>query len=129
MKKMNKKGFTIVELSIVIAVVAILSAVLIPTFSGVAKNAKNSAALQEARNAYTQYLTECAEQKEDPATTSIIYAAENDRYVIITNGVVDKTVYVGKAALIEAVKGEDADVEAFEVVEGENGFCTIEDAE
>ena len=31
--KRNKKGFTIVELVIVIAVIAILAAVLIPTFS------------------------------------------------------------------------------------------------
>ena len=35
MKKMNKKGFTIVELVIVIAVIAILAAVMIPTFSGI----------------------------------------------------------------------------------------------
>ena len=54
MKKTNKKGFTIVELVIVIAVIAILSAVLIPTFAGVTTSAKKSAALQEARNAYTE---------------------------------------------------------------------------
>lgn len=36
MKKTNtKKGFTIIELVIVIAVIGILAAVLIPTFSGV----------------------------------------------------------------------------------------------
>ncbi|MBO4356346.1 MAG: prepilin-type N-terminal cleavage/methylation domain-containing protein, partial [Clostridia bacterium] len=44
----NKKGFTIVELVIVIAVIAILAAVLIPTFSGVIQRANASAALQEA---------------------------------------------------------------------------------
>ena len=54
MKKTNKKGFTIVELVIVIAVIAILSAVLIPTFAGVTTSAKKNAALQEARNAYTE---------------------------------------------------------------------------
>jgi len=53
MKKMNKKGFTIVELVIVIAVIAILAAVLIPTFSGVVAKANKSATLQEARNNYT----------------------------------------------------------------------------
>ena len=40
MKKNNKKGFTIVELVIVIAVIAILAAVLIPTFSSIIKKAK-----------------------------------------------------------------------------------------
>lgn len=46
-----KKGFTIVELVIVIAVIAILAGVLIPTFSSVTKNAKQSAAMQQAKNA------------------------------------------------------------------------------
>ncbi len=45
----NKKGFTIVELVIVIAVIAILAAVLIPTFSSVIENANKSAAVQEAK--------------------------------------------------------------------------------
>ena len=58
MRKSNKKGFTIVELVIVIAVIAILSAVLIPTFSGITTKAQESAAKQEARNAYTQYIAE-----------------------------------------------------------------------
>ena len=57
MKKMNKKGFTIVELVIVIAVIAILAAVMIPTFSNVVTNAKQSAALQKARNYYTETLS------------------------------------------------------------------------
>lgn len=52
MKTHNKKrGFTIVELVIVIAVIAILSAVMVPTFSGVVRKAKESAALQEANAA------------------------------------------------------------------------------
>lgn len=58
MKKMNKKGFTIVELTIVIAVIAILAAVLIPTFTGVVNKAKESAALQEVKAAYTATLSE-----------------------------------------------------------------------
>ena len=35
MRNTNKKGFTIVELVIVVAVIAILAAVLIPTFSSI----------------------------------------------------------------------------------------------
>lgn len=53
MKKMKnklKKGFTIVELVIVIAVIAILAAVLIPTFSSITNSARESAALQEAKS-------------------------------------------------------------------------------
>ena len=46
----NNKGFTIVELVIVIAVVAILAAVLIPTFSSIVKKANISSDMQTARN-------------------------------------------------------------------------------
>ena len=56
MTKLNKKGFTIVELVIVIAVIAILAAVLIPTFSSVIEKANVSSALTEAKNAMTDDL-------------------------------------------------------------------------
>ena len=54
--KMNKKGFTIVELVIVIAVIAILAGVMIPTFGGVIDNANKTTAKQEASNVYKQLM-------------------------------------------------------------------------
>ena len=50
MKRSTKKGFTIVELVIVIAVIAILAAVLIPTFSSLIKKANLSSDHQAVRN-------------------------------------------------------------------------------
>ncbi|MBR3875380.1 MAG: type II secretion system protein [Clostridia bacterium] len=58
MKKTNKKGFTIVELVIVIAVIAILSAVLIPTFGSVISEASDVAGKQDARNGYLKWYAE-----------------------------------------------------------------------
>lgn len=58
--KKQQKGFTVVELVIVIAVVAILAAVLIPTFSGIVKNANISADSQLARNMNTIIAAEGA---------------------------------------------------------------------
>ena len=52
-KRNNKKGFTIVELVIVIAVIAILAAVLIPTFSGIIRKANLSADQQAVRQMNT----------------------------------------------------------------------------
>ena len=60
MRKTRKKGFTIVELVIVIAVIAILAAVLIPTFGKVIENAKVSAAQADAKNIWTQYCVDKA---------------------------------------------------------------------
>lgn len=48
MKKTNKKGFTLVELVIVIAVLAILAAIAIPTVTSVINNANKSAAASNA---------------------------------------------------------------------------------
>ena len=50
MRNTNKKGFTIVELVIVVAVIAILAAVLIPTFSGIIAKANQSADQQAVAN-------------------------------------------------------------------------------
>ncbi len=63
MKKNNKKGFTIVELVIVIAVIAILAAVLIPTFSSVIKKAKVNNDIQLVRNLNTALATDTEEHK------------------------------------------------------------------
>jgi len=53
MKRTNKKGFTIVELVIVIAVIAILAAVLIPTFVRLVRKSKINTDTQLIRNLNT----------------------------------------------------------------------------
>ena len=58
MKTQCKKGFTMVELVIVIAVIAILAAVLIPTFVNLTKKANEAAALADARNIANQILAD-----------------------------------------------------------------------
>ena len=114
MKKMNKKGFTIVELSIAIAVIAILSAVLIPTFSGIVKKAKDSAALQEAKNTYTEYLTgeNFNYAEEDKATLNMVFEASNGKFVIVKAGEVQETIYETEAKAKTALGCvEDTDTE------------------
>ncbi len=56
--KTNKRAFTIVELVIVIAVIAILAAVLIPTFSNLVKKAQVSSDTQLVRNLNTSLKTD-----------------------------------------------------------------------
>ena len=52
-QKSRKRGFTILELIIVIAVIAILAAVAIPTFAGVVRKARVSAKTQMAKSINT----------------------------------------------------------------------------
>ena len=78
MKNLKKKGFTIVELVIVIAVVAILAAVLIPTFVNLTKKANISADQQAVRHMNTVLTTAQATNKlvvegNDPQTSINIF--------------------------------------------------------
>ena len=63
MKRSTKKGFTIVELVIVIAIIAILAAVLIPTFASLIQKANVSKDTQLVRNLNTALVADNAEHK------------------------------------------------------------------
>ena len=98
--KMNKKGFTIVELVIVIAVIAILAGVMIPTFGGVIDSAKESAAAQEAANVHKAVVI------ADPTKADATY------YIYIDT----KYVFEVKAGVVELKK--DAEVNETMTVDG-----------
>ena len=68
MFSLKQKGFTIVELVIVIAVIAILAAVLIPTFATVIKSSEVSTAFQACKSASSEYLSE--QMQETPGKTA-----------------------------------------------------------
>lgn len=65
MKKINKKAFTIVELVVVISVIAILAAVLIPTFSNLIERANISNDTMLVKNLNTALTVESVSGKVD----------------------------------------------------------------
>ena len=81
-KKNNRKGFTIVELVIVIAVIAILATVLVPTFGNVIEKADKTAAVQDARNDLTEYFV------KEPEAAATLDAVTNvgDYWFAIVDG-------------------------------------------
>ncbi len=79
MKKSNRKGFTIVELVIVIAVIAILAAVLIPTFASIVKKANDSNVQQVLAAARKVAVAENASDATF-SEADLVYVYENDQY-------------------------------------------------
>ena len=81
MKRTNKKGFTIVELVIVIAVIAILAAVLIPNLSRLVEKANESKAMQEAKAAMDSDLIEA---NGDYAKMADVVTADGTQLYLVT---------------------------------------------
>ncbi|MBT3176485.1 MAG: prepilin-type N-terminal cleavage/methylation domain-containing protein [Desulfobacula sp.] len=65
-QRRNQKGFTLIELMIVIAIIGILAAIAIPQFSSYRAKSYNSAGLSDIRNLRTDLEAYYAEWDEYP---------------------------------------------------------------
>ena len=86
----NKKGFALTELIVVIAIIGILAAVLIPSITSYIRNAKESAAIQDASAMYQELIAEVnvTDDIYETLTTNKYYIVETDGgyYVLLENG-------------------------------------------
>lgn len=92
MKKLNKKGFTITELVIVIAVIAILAGVMIPTFTTIVNKANESAALQEATQVHKELIIAKDNELDlAPASVADLYIVADGYVFQVVNGVISRS--------------------------------------
>jgi prepilin-type N-terminal cleavage/methylation domain-containing protein len=70
LKRKNKKGFTLMEMLIVIGIIAVLVAIAIPTFSGAQKKAQYAADLANVRAWYAEQLVANMTEDKDLATVT-----------------------------------------------------------
>jgi type IV pilus assembly protein PilA len=70
MKKKSKKGFTLIELVVVIAILGILAAILIPVIGGFISRANKAANEANARNLYNSVAMALAIEAENLTSAS-----------------------------------------------------------
>ncbi len=73
MKKLNKKGFTLIELIVVIGILAVLAVILIPSIMNYVSQARDAAGLANARSAYSAAALVVA--TEEPADMAALKAS------------------------------------------------------
>ena len=75
MKKNNKKGFTLAELLIVVAIIAVLVAIAIPVFTSQLEKSREATDIANVRSAYAEVVTNYL-SKGDSATTMTVEAKQ-----------------------------------------------------
>ena len=106
-KNAHNAGFTLLELVIVLAVIAILSAILIPTFTDVISRAKETAARQNCRTVAEQYMLYRLEEGDSSDLGGYLFIS-GDYAFVLENGELQETEVTEKDGIISIKDGESS---------------------
>ena len=106
-KNAHNAGFTLLELVIVLAVIAILSAILIPTFTDVISRAKETAARQNCRTVAQQYMLYRLEEGDSSDLGGYLFISGGYAFVL-ENGELQEAEVTEKDGIISIKDGESS---------------------
>ena len=106
-KNAHNAGFTLLELVIVLAVIAILSAILIPTFTDVISRAKETAARQNCRTVAQQYMLYRLEEGDSSDLGGYLFIS-GDYAFVLENGELRETEVSEEDGIISIKDGESS---------------------
>ena len=106
-KNAHNAGFTLLELVIVLAVIAILSAILIPTFTDVISRAKETAARQNCRTVAQQYMLYRLEEGDSSDLGGYLFIS-GDYAFVLENGELQETEVSEEDGIISIKDGESS---------------------
>lgn len=106
-KNAHNAGFTLLELVIVLAVIAILSAILIPTFTDVISRAKETAARQNCRTVAQQYMLYRLEEGDSSDLGGYLFIS-GDYAFVLENGELRETDVTEQDGIISIKDGESS---------------------
>ena len=82
MKKLkNSKGFTLMEMLIVVAIIAVLVAITIPTFTNQLEKAREATDLANLRGAYAQVMAAALTNSEPDTSINLTRSGDAGKYV------------------------------------------------
>jgi type IV pilus assembly protein PilA len=115
-KYSNKKGITLVEVIVVLIIMAVLSGILVASYTGYIDKAKNDSALVEARAVYLAASTKYHEYYATSASATWT-AGDDDKIAIETLAGV-------KAGSVTAVSAADKKISAITYKASNGKTCT-----
>lgn len=96
-KRLNKKGFTLIELIVVIAILGILAAIAIPAYSKYKENAQKEADLATAKVIYDAVLVAAATTPADDSWKNYVTSSTAIDSGLVTAATPDGVTYNGQS--------------------------------
>lgn len=120
-KKLNKKGFTLAELLVVVAIIGVLVAISIPIFTGQLEKAREATDLANIRSAYAECTTAVLTGEKDKDVEAGADAGSYTKVVKISQ---TKAGWLDSNKDVE-LAGKKISEFTWKPVEGANGSVTV----